>query len=180
MTSVSGFGLSKLFLNDAGWSLQAIGQLGMSGGVVTIVLGCGGGAWLIRVLGLWPTFILAVGMAGAAALTWLLQANGMLATQTGLIWLAVGLGSFATGATSVVIMTASMAFAAQSDQAGTDMTAVQSTRDLGEMLSSTLLVGLTAQAGYSGGFLAGMVMAILASLVALNVSRQRVGERAAG
>ena len=37
MTSVSGFGLSKLFLNDAGWSLQAIGQLGMSGGVVTIV-----------------------------------------------------------------------------------------------------------------------------------------------
>ena len=48
------------------------------------------------------------------------------------------------------------------------------------MLSSTLLVGLTAQAGYSGGFLAGMVMAILASLVALNVSRQRVGERAAG
>ncbi|MCT7264582.1 MFS transporter, partial [Salmonella enterica subsp. enterica serovar Oranienburg] len=82
------------------------------------------------------------GMAGAAALTWLLQANGMLATQTGLIWLAVGLGSFATGATSVVIMTASMAFAAQSDQAGTDMTAVQSTRDLGEMLSSTLLVGL--------------------------------------
>ncbi len=58
----------------------------------------------------------AVGMAGAAALTWLLQANGMLATQTGLIWLAVGLGSFATGATSVVIMTASMAFAAQSDR----------------------------------------------------------------
>ncbi|WP_242196917.1 MULTISPECIES: RhtX/FptX family siderophore transporter [unclassified Pseudomonas] len=180
MTSVSGFGLSKLFLNDAGWSLQAIGQLGMSGGMVTVVLGCGGGAWLIRVLGLWPTFMLAVGMAGVAALTWLLQATGMLATQTGLIWLAVGLGSFATGATSVVIMTASMAFAAQSDQAGTDMTAVQSTRDLGEMLSSTLLVGLTAQAGYSGGFLAGMVMAVLALLVALNLSRQGRRESVAG
>ena len=140
------------------------------------MLGCGGGAWLIRVLGLWPTFMLAVGMAGVAAMTWLMQASGLLATHTALIWLAVGLGSFATGATSVVIMTASMTFAAQSDQAGTDMTAVQSTRDLGEMLSSTLLVGLTAQAGYSGGFVAGIVMATLALWVALNLSRQRTAE----
>lgn len=89
MTSVSGFGLSKLFLNDAGWSLQAIGQLGISGGVETIVLGCGGGAWLIRVLGLWPAFMLAVSMAGVAALVWLLQATGVVATQVGLIWLAL-------------------------------------------------------------------------------------------
>ncbi|MGF6593892.1 RhtX/FptX family siderophore transporter [Pseudomonas sp. 2835] len=174
MTAVSGFGLSKLFLNDAGWSLQAIGQLGMSGGVVTIVLGCGGGAWLIRVLGLWPAFMLAVAMAGVAALIWLLQASGAVATQVELIWLAVGLGSFATGATSVAIMTASMAFAGQSDQAGTDMTAVQSTRDLGEMLSSSLLLGLTAQVGYSGGFLTGALMAVVALLVALNLARYRV------
>lgn len=171
MTSVSGFGLSKLFLNDAGWSLQAIGQLGISGGVVTIVLGCGGGAWLIRVLGLWPAFMLAVSMAGAAALVWLLQASGLVATQVGLIWLAVGLGSFATGATSVAIMTAAMTFAGQGDQAGTDMTAVQSTRDLGEMLSSSLVLGLTAQVGYSGGFVAGVGMAALALLVALNLGR---------
>ncbi|MGE7955566.1 RhtX/FptX family siderophore transporter [Pseudomonas sp. NPDC089530] len=178
MTSVSGFGLSKLFLNDAGWSLQAIGQLGISGGVVTIVLGCGGGAWLIRVLGLWPAFMLAVGMAGCAAMIWLLQATGTVAPQIGLIWLAVGLGSFATGATSVAIMTASMAFAAQGDQAGTDMTAVQSTRDLGEMLSSSLLLALTAQVGYSGGFLAGAAMALLALLVASNLARYRAGRRA--
>lgn len=171
MTSVSGFGLSKLFLNDAGWSLQAIGQLGISGGVVTIVLGCGGGAWLIRVLGLWPAFMLAVSMAAAAALVWLLQASGLVATQVGLIWLAVGLGSFATGATSVAIMTAAMTFAGQGDQAGTDMTAVQSMRDLGEMLSSSLVLGLTAQVGYSGGFLAGVGMAALALLVALNLGR---------
>ncbi|WP_442113758.1 RhtX/FptX family siderophore transporter [Pseudomonas sp. NUPR-001] len=171
MTSVSGFGLSKLFLNDAGWSLQAIGQLGISGGVITVVLGCGGGAWLIRVLGLWPAFMLAVGMAALAALLWLLQAAGVLAAQTELIWLAVGLGSFATGASSVAIMTASMTFAGQSDQAGTDMTAVQSTRDLGEMLSSSLLLGLTAQVGYSGGFLAGVLMAMAALLVALNLAR---------
>lgn len=178
MTSVSGFGLSKLFLSDAGWSLQAIGQLGMSGGVVTILLGCGGGAWLIRVLGLWPTFMLAVAVAGLAALVWLLQASGVVAAQAGLIWLAVGMGSFATGATSVAIMTASMAFAGQSDQAGTDMTAVQSTRDLGEMLASSMLLALTAQAGYSGGFLAGAVMAVVALLVAFGMGRGAVRGRA--
>ncbi|MBK4995584.1 RhtX/FptX family siderophore transporter [Pseudomonas sp. S37] len=174
MTSVSGFGLSKLFLSDAGWSLQAIGQLGMSGGVVTIVLGCGGGAWLIRVLGLWPTFMLAVGVAGVAALVWLLQASGVVPAQSGLIWLAVGMGSFATGATSVAIMTASMAFAGNSDQAGTDMTAVQSTRDLGEMLASSMLLALTARAGYSGGFLAGAVMALVALLVAFSMTQKTV------
>ncbi|MCB2255150.1 RhtX/FptX family siderophore transporter [Pseudomonas chlororaphis] len=178
MTSVSGFGLSKLFLNDAGWSLQAIGQLGISGGIVTIVLGCGGGAWLIRVLGLWPAFMLAVGMAAIAALTWLLQASGAVAPHIALIGLAVGLGSFATGATSVAIMTASMAFAAQGDQAGTDMTAVQSTRDLGEMLASSLLLGLTAQVGYSGGFLTGAAMALLALLVASNLARSGAGRSA--
>lgn len=177
MTSVSGFGLSKLFLSDAGWSLQAIGQLGMSGGLVTILLGCGGGAWLIRVLGLWPTFMLAVAVAGLAALVWLLQASGVVAAQAGLIWLAVGMGSFATGATSVAIMTASMAFAGQSDQAGTDMTAVQSTRDLGEMLASSMLLALTAQAGYSGGFLAGAVMAVVALLVAFGMGRGAVRGR---
>lgn len=174
MTSVSGFGLSKLFLSDAGWSLQAIGQLGMSGGVVTIVLGCGGGAWLIRVLGLWPTFMLAVSVAGLAALVWLLQASGMVPAQAGLIWLAVGMGSFATGATSVAIMTASMAFAGNSDQAGTDMTAVQSTRDLGEMLASSMLLALTAHAGYSSGFLAGAVMALVALLVAFSMTQKTV------
>ncbi len=174
MTSVSGFGLSKLFLSDAGWSLQAIGQLGMSGGVVTIVLGCGGGAWLIRVLGLWPTFMLAVTVAGLAAVVWLLQASGVLPAQAGLVWLAVGMGSFATGATSVAIMTASMAFAGSGDQAGTDMTAVQSTRDLGEMLASSMLLALTARAGYSGGFLAGAVMALVALLVAFSMAQKPV------
>lgn len=32
MTTVSGFGLSKLFLNDTGWSLDATGRLGMADG----------------------------------------------------------------------------------------------------------------------------------------------------
>lgn len=57
MTAVAGYGLSKLFLVDAGWPVDAVGRLGMAGGVVTVLLGCGGGAWLVGRLGRaarWP------------------------------------------------------------------------------------------------------------------------------
>ena len=111
MTAVSGFGLSKLFLNDAGWSLDAIGKLGMAGGIVTVVLGCGGGAWLVRRLGLWPAFTAGVSCAGAAALLWFAQASGWLPVASSWAWLCTALGSLATGITSVSIMTAGMRFA---------------------------------------------------------------------
>ncbi|MDQ6217350.1 MFS transporter, partial [Achromobacter insolitus] len=45
------------------------------------------------------------------------------------------------------------------EQAGTDMTAVQSARDLGEILTSSLMTGLAAQVGYSGGFASGLLVA---------------------
>ncbi|HHG5811867.1 TPA: RhtX/FptX family siderophore transporter, partial [Pseudomonas aeruginosa] len=145
MTAVSGFGLSKLYLSDAGWALQDIGRLGMSGGLVTVFLGCGGGAWLVRRIGLWRGFALGVVLAGCSALLWYLQAGRWLALSEGLAWTCVLIGSLATGITSVAILTAAMRFAGQGGQAGTDVTAVQSTRDLGEMLASSFLVSLTAQ-----------------------------------
>ena len=128
MTAVSGFGLSKLYLSDAGWALQDIGRLGMSGGLVTVFLGCGGGAWLVRRIGLWRGFALGVVLAGCSALLWYLQAGRWLALSEGLAWTCVLIGSLATGITSVAILTAAMRFAGQGGQAGTDVTAVQSTR----------------------------------------------------
>ena len=107
MTAVSGFGLSKLFLNDAGWSLDAIGKLGMAGGIVTVVLGCGGGAWLVRRLGLWPAFTAGVSCA-ARPRCWFAQASGWLPVASSWAWLCTALGSLATGITSVSIMTAGM------------------------------------------------------------------------
>ncbi|MGU1096021.1 RhtX/FptX family siderophore transporter [Pseudomonas aeruginosa] len=169
MTAVSGFGLSKLYLSDAGWALQDIGRLGMSGGLVTVFLGCGGGAWLVRRIGLWRGFALGVVLAGCSALLWYLQAGRWLALSEGLAWTCVLIGSLATGITSVAILTAAMRFAGQGGQAGTDVTAVQSTRDLGEMLASSFLVSLTAQIGYAGGFLTGSALAVLALLLALRL-----------
>ncbi|MGX9694012.1 RhtX/FptX family siderophore transporter [Achromobacter anxifer] len=159
MTAVAGYGLSKLFLVDAGWAVEAVGRIGMAGGVVTVVLGCGGGAWLIGRLGARAVLALGLAASGAAALAWLAQAQGWAASQTGMALAAQALGAFGAGAASVALMTLAMRFASRGAQAGTDMTAVQSARDLGEILTSSLMTGLAAQVGYGGGFASGLLVA---------------------
>ncbi|MEX9754535.1 RhtX/FptX family siderophore transporter [Providencia vermicola] len=163
VTAVSGFGLAKLFLNDAGWSLAEIGKMGMAGGMVTLILGCGGGAWLIGKIGVWRAFSFGLLFALLSSLLWMVQSvNGVM---MGLVATCIVLGSLSAGITSVAIMTAGMQFASRYHQAGTDMTAVQSTRDIGELASSMMLVGLTAAIGYSGGFMLGAGIAFVALLV---------------
>ncbi|WP_273839169.1 RhtX/FptX family siderophore transporter [Providencia rettgeri] len=163
VTAVSGFGLAKLFLNDAGWSLAQIGKMGMAGGMVTLVLGCGGGAWLIGKIGVWRAFSFGLLFALISSLLWMLQSfNGV---SMSMVALCITFGSLSAGVTSVAIMTAGMQFASQYHQAGTDMTAVQSTRDIGELVSSMMLVGLTAAVGYSGGFILGASIALVALFV---------------
>lgn len=85
MTAVAGYGLSKLFLVDAGWPVDAVGQLGMAGGAVTVLLGCGGGAWLVGRLGARGALALGLAASGAAAVAWLAQARaGRAARADGL------------------------------------------------------------------------------------------------
>lgn len=163
VTAVSGFGLAKLFLNDAGWSLAQIGKMGMAGGMVTLVLGCGSGAWLIGKTGVWRAFSFGLLFALLSSLLWLLQSFSGVSIS--LVALCITFGSLSAGITSVAIMTAGMQFASRYQQAGTDMTAVQSTRDIGELVSSMMLVGLTAAVGYSGGFILGALIAFIALLV---------------
>ncbi|MBO9329084.1 RhtX/FptX family siderophore transporter [Achromobacter xylosoxidans] len=159
MTAATGYGLSKLFLVDAGWRVEEIGRLGMAGGVVTVLLGCGGGAWLIGRLGGRAALGLGLAACGAAAAGWLAQAQGWAAPHPGLAYASQALGSFGAGAASVALMTLAMRFARAGAQAGTDMTAVQSARDLGEILTSSLMTGLAAYAGYGAGFAAGLALA---------------------
>lgn len=159
MTAVAGYGLSKLYLVDAGWELEAVGRIGMAGGVVTVLLGCGGGAWLIGKLGARPVLALGLAASGAAALCWMAQAQGWTSPQPGMAFTAQGLGSFGAGAASVALMTLAMRFARQGRQSGTDMTAVQSARDLGEILTSSMMTGLAAHIGYGGGFASGVAVA---------------------
>lgn len=173
MTAVAGFGLSKLLLIDAGWPLEAVGQVGMAGGIVTVLLGCGGGAWLIGRHGAQRIFLLGIGASAAAAGLWLWLAAMPAPLPPGLVWLATALGCFGAGCASVSMLTMAMQFARRSGQAGTDMTAVQSMRDGGEILTSSTLTGVAAAAGYGGSFTLGIACALLAMLLARRLARQR-------
>lgn len=163
VTAVSGFGLAKLFLTDAGWALEDIGKMGMAGGMVTLIFGCGGGAWLIDKIGVWRAFSAGLLCALISSLLWLTQAQGNISVT--MVAVCILFGSLSSGITSVAIMTAGMRFASQAKQAGTDMTAVQSMRDIGEMACAMMLVSLTALIGYTGGFGLAAVIALVALLV---------------
>lgn len=161
VTVVACHGLGKLLLVDAHWPLTKVGQIGMLGGAVTIVLGCGGGAWLVRRLGAWPAFHAGIAAAGTAAAIWAWLAWQAPALPLAAVWTATLLASFGAGSASVAVMTAAMRFAHSRHQAGTDMTMVQSMRDLGEMAASSSLIALAAGVGYTQGFLLGLVLAML-------------------
>lgn len=159
VTASAGFGLWKLFLIDAGWTIAAVGRLGIAAGAVTILLGCGGGAWMVTRFGAWRALFAGLGASGGAALAWSAQAVGVLPLAStpsllSLPFLAAALGAFGAGAASVAAMALAMRFAASAGQAGTDMTSVQSTRDLGEIGTSSAVTLLAASAGYGGAFLA--------------------------
>lgn len=174
MTAVAGYGLSKLFLVDAGWAVQDVGRIGMAGGMVTVLLGCGGGAWLVGRIGARGALALGLAASGAAALAWLAQAQGWAPPHAAMAYAAQGLGAFGAGAASVALMTLAMRFAARGAQAGTDMTAVQSARDLGEILTSSLVTALAAQLGYAAGFGGGLLAAAV-TLVFVATALRRPG-----
>lgn len=160
LAMVSGFGLGKLVLIDQAWSIQSVGQLGMYGGVVTILLGCGGGAWLIQHFGTGKIFILGLAMTICSATIWIMLTQMSQISFTYAL-MATIFGCFGSGAASVALMTRAMRFAQQGTQAGTDMTAIQSARDLGEMSMSSSLIAIAAIVGYSISFALGIIAAVV-------------------
>ncbi len=168
MTASAAFGLSKLFLVDQGWTLDAIGRLGMTGGIATVMLGCGGGGWLIGRTGVWRVLLGGILSSGLGAAIWILLASqGQVDQATAIV--AILLGSIGSGSASVAAMTLAMRFAATADQAGTDMTAVQSTRDFGELATSSAATALAATIGYGPtfgvAFLCAMATLLLVGIV---------------
>lgn len=174
MTAAAGYGLSKLLLVDAGWPLEAVGRVGMVGGMVTVVLGCGGGAWLVGRLGVYVVFAAGVAVSALACTLWISLSTLTPDLPATWVWTATALSCFGAGAASVAMMTMAMAFASRSGQAGTDMTAVQSTRDLGEVATSSTLTSIAAHLGYAGGFAAGLSSAVGALAVALILHRRNM------
>lgn len=165
--SVAGYGLSRLVLVDAQWPMARIGQLGLFGGIATVVLGCGGGAWLIRRWGGRSALAAALGVSALAIALWAVLASR---SEIGVpqAALATLLACTGAGLASVTVMTLAMGFSAIGHQPGTDMTAVQSTRDFGEIASPAVMTALAGTLGYS--FTLGIAL-ILALVIAIWVWR---------
>ena len=158
LTAASGFGLAKLWLVDAGWPVEQIGLYGMVAGVTTIIVGCGGAAWLIGRVGLFRVLTAGVVLCAAGLALWLGVASGAIPAAHPVILAAMMIGAAGSGSASVGAMTLAMQFAARDDQAGTDMTAVQSSRDLGEIGASSVMTGVAAAGGYTLAFIIGLLL----------------------
>lgn len=166
MTASAVFALFKLFLVDQAWPLERIGSVGMAGGMATIVVGCGGGAWLIMRSGLRTVLFGSITFLLIAALLWGMMASGVLRPDLALALPAIIAGSIGAGGASVSAMTIAMRFAQRDDQAGTDMTAVQSCRDLGEIGASSLGTAVAGSFGFGTAFIGAAMLALVAALAA--------------
>lgn len=174
IAAVSPFALFKLFLVDQGWTTHHIGSLGMAGGIATILIGCGGGAWLITRMGAGATMICGLACILLSALIWAMAAGGLMPVTTGLALVAIIAGSIGSGGTSVSLMTFAMRFAQTGDQAGTDMTSVQSSRDCGEMGASSLITMLAASQGYAQAFGLAAIIAGVTAFIAVRWDKLRL------
>ncbi|WP_130391574.1 RhtX/FptX family siderophore transporter [Cupriavidus agavae] len=164
LAAVSGYGLSRLLLVDGGWPLDQVGRLGMAGGLVTVLVGCGGGAWLVQQIGARRVFCLGLACAAGAAAIWLLLARQLHDLPLAGVIAATLLGSFGAGSASVAVMTLAMRFARAGTQTATDVTVIQSTRDTGEMLGGASLTALAGAVGFAGSFGIGLAIAGVALL----------------
>lgn len=125
----------------------------------------------MRRMGIARVLLLSLCLSSAGACLWIMQASAILPVERPIALVAILLGSAGSGGASVAAMTLAMRFAAGARQAGTDMTVVQSSRDLGEIGTSATVIAIAGVAGYSSGFAFGIVAAIAAAFVILPFRR---------
>lgn len=162
-----GLSVSKIFLVDLGWSNSGTGTISTISGFVMLILGCPLGSYL-TIASRWRAMSIGMLLAATAFLFWGLIAGGMLAASWVNVVLAISLLSIASGVIAVSAATILMAFGAGGNQAGTDITVLQSANVLGEMVIAGLVVWIAGQSGYAMTF-GGAAVALL--IVAFGVSR---------
>lgn len=166
--------LSKLMLTDGGWSLGGVGGIAAVAGLSMILLGSPLGSWLTARHGIWLSLVAGLLVVGVSLLFWLLLASGSLPSNVAVSSLATLLLGAGGGIAAVAASTLAMRFAGEGQQAGTDVTILQSAHVLGEMLASAAAVGLAAAVGYATTFTAGLASLVLLLLVVRWASRLEI------
>lgn len=154
------FGVAKLFLIDAGWSLDAVGTLSGTGNTLMIVAGCGIAGVTVARFGPLSTLLLGGVLVGTSSLAWaVLAVDPRLAMQAAVWGLATASG-LGIGICTVASYTLLMGFAQQGRQPGTDYSVFQGLQTLGEILVMAATTALAARAGYAVALSVGLVIAL--------------------
>lgn len=171
------FGVAKLFLIDAGWSVDAVGTLSGTGNTLMIVAGCGiAGVTVVR-FGPLRTLVLGGILVGASSLAWsALALDPRLAVQAAVWGLATASG-LGIGICTVASYTLLMRFAQQGPQPGTDYSVFQGLQTLGEILVMAATTALAARVGYAVALSVGLVIAL--ALIVMIFRMRAVGVQTA-
>lgn len=165
------FGVAKLFLIDAGWSLDAVGTLSGTGNTLMIVAGCGiAGAAVIR-FGPLPTLVLGGSLVGASSLFWAALALDPHLAVPSAVWGLATASGLGIGICTVASYTLLMRFAQQGKQPGTDYSVFQGLQTMGEILVMAATTALAARAGYAVALSVGLVIALI--LIAMIVRMRK-------
>lgn len=166
------FGVAKLFLIDAGWSLDAVGTLSGTGNTLMIVAGCGiAGVTVVR-FGPLSTLLLGGVLVGSSSLAWAALALDPPLAVPAAVWGLATASGLGIGICTVASYTLLMRFAQQGRQPGTDYSVFQGLQTLGEILVMAATTALAARAGYAAALSVGLVIAL--ALIAM-LLRMRKG-----
>ena len=159
------FGVAKLFLIDAGWSLDAVGTLSGTGNTLMIVAGCGiAGVTVVR-FGPLSTLLLGGVLVGTSSLAWAALALDPPLAVPAAAWGLATASGLGIGICTVASYTLLMRFAQQGRQPGTAYSVFQGLQTLGEILVMAATTALAARAGYAVALSVGLVIAL--ALVAM-------------
>jgi PAT family beta-lactamase induction signal transducer AmpG len=169
-----GLSVSKIFLVDLGWSNGATGIVSTVTGFVMLIIGCPLGSRL-TIRNRWQAMSIGMALAATAFLLWGLIAAGTMAASWATVLLAIGVLSVASGVIAVSAATIIMAFGGSGNQAGTDITVLQSANVLGEMIIAGLVVWIAGQSGYAITFVGAALAVLLAAFGVLRTAKHIPG-----
>lgn len=142
------FGLSKLVLLDAGWSMTDVGVISGVGNSLMVILGCVMVAPLVSRLDGWLVLFLGQILLLSSALSWSLLVSWQTMTVT-FVWGVSLLTGLAIGVNAVASYTLLMEFARRGNQPGTDVAGFQAAQAFGDTAMAMLGTMTAAMLGYS-------------------------------
>nr|WP_186363596.1 MFS transporter [Rhizobium sp. ACO-34A] len=165
-----GLSVTKVFLVDAGWSNYETGTIATLSGLVLVLAGCPLGS-VMTARNRWLTMAVGIFLAAVSFVLWGLIAWGAMTIGWLSVAVALGILSVASGLIAVSAATIIMAFGGSGQQAGTDVTVLQSANITGEMVIAGLVVWAAGRFGYAETFGAAALLLVLAILFVVLAAR---------